>query len=308
VSTVTEGGLVELAAVDSELARLRGGPHGASVRATTLNLMVYAPDPDSVSQAERALNRIGGGRPLRALVLTPGKGKATARVSSSCWLGSTGQEVCSEQVVIEADPAALPSSAVPVLVPDLPVFLLWLGPVEDVRALLEELSELATRLIVDSDQCGIGCAESVRGLTPSLTDLAWTRLAPWREALAALGDSPGGLRAYQRAHMLEVRGPANEAALLAGWLRSRLGRQIGLDHSGRTRHLERVAVAGRAAWLSVERTGRTGVGRAVGPDGLEHPVVLPRREWAWLVAAELDRLGSDPVFEAALAAAGDPVG
>src|SRR5581483_11853601 len=112
---------------------------------------------------------------------------------------------------------------------DLPVFLLWLGPVEDVRALLEELSELATRLIVDSDQCGIGCAESVRELTPSLTDLAWTRLTPWREALAALGDSPGGLRAYQRAHMLEVRGPANEAALLAGWLRSRLGRPIGLD-------------------------------------------------------------------------------
>lgn len=304
MSTITDGGLVDLSEVDSELARLRGGSHGASVRATTVNLMVYAPSADAVAQCERALNRIGGGRPLRALVLTPGGGRANARVSSSCWLASTGQEVCSEQVVIQADPAALPSSAVPVLVPDLPVFLLWLGPIDPVRGLLEELSELASRLIVDSDQCGIECAESVRGLTPSLTDLAWTRMAPWREALAALGDSPGGLRAYKHAHLVEVRGPANEAELLAGWLRSRLNRQVGLDNSGKPRHLERVAVAGRDTLLSVERRGRTDVGRAIGPDGLEHAVVLPRREWAWLVGAELDRLGSDTVFEAALAAAG----
>src|SRR5438067_679448 len=79
------------------------------------------------------------------------------------------------------------------------------------RSLLCELAELASRLIVDSGECGVAAAESVVGLTPSLTDLAWTRLAPWREALASLGDSPGGLKAYGRAHSVEAQGPENEA-------------------------------------------------------------------------------------------------
>jgi glucose-6-phosphate dehydrogenase assembly protein OpcA len=301
--SVPDGKLHDLAGVERELSRLRGDRHGASVRATTVNLVVYAPSPDAVGQAEEALHMIGGGRPMRALILTPGPGKAMARVASSCWLADSGQEVCSEQVVIEAADAALPSSVVGLLVPDLPVFLLWQGEIGARRPLLEELSGLATRLIVDSDKCGIAAAESVRGLAPSLTDLAWTRLAPWREAMAELGDSPGGLNAFKRAHSLEVAGPANEAALLAGWLRSRLQLHMGLDHAANRRHLERVCVESRDVTLTVERVGRGSVGRAVGPDGLERAVMLPRREWSWLVGAELDRLGSDEAFEQALAAA-----
>ena len=298
-------GFTDIGRVESELARLRGDEHGASVRATTVNLVVFSPTDDCTKRAAEAMNRIGGGRPLRSIVLVPAGGKARAQVSSSCWLAADGQEVCSEQVVVHAERAALPSTVVGLLVPDLPVFLLWQGEIEadDRRPLLEELAELASRLIVDSDECGVAAAESVLRLTPSLTDLAWTRLAPWREALAALGDSPGGLKAYGRAHSLEAHGPVNEAQLLAGWLRSRLKRQIGLDHARRRRELARVCVDCGARALVVERTGKGDVGRAVGPDGLEHPVVLQRRTWAWLVGAELDRLGSDHAFEEALAAA-----
>jgi glucose-6-phosphate dehydrogenase assembly protein OpcA len=302
----SKSGLTDLKNVESELARLRGRDgHGASVRATTVNLVVFSPSDDCTRRAADAMTRIGGGRPLRSLVLEPGRGSARAHISSSCWLAATGQEVCSEQVIVEAEPAALPSTVVGLLVPDLPVFLLWQGEIGsgDRRALLEELAEVADRLIVDSDECGVEAAQSVLELTPSLTDLAWTRLAPWREALAALGDSPGGLKAYGRAHSIEAHGPENEAQLLAGWLRSRLGRQIGLDHARRRRELARVCVDCGQRALVVERTGKGSVGRAVGADGLEHPVVLPSRTWAWLVGAELDRLGSDRAFEDALAAA-----
>ncbi len=103
------------------------------MRATTLNLMVYAPTAEAVAHGERALNGIGGSRPLRALVLTPGEGRPTARVSSSCWRRRPAGDVLSEQVVIQADPAALPSSVVPLLVPDLPVFLWWRGRIDDDR-------------------------------------------------------------------------------------------------------------------------------------------------------------------------------
>jgi glucose-6-phosphate dehydrogenase assembly protein OpcA len=294
----------EIGRVESELARLRGDQHGASVRATTVNLVIFSPTDDCTKRAADAMTRIGGGRPLRSIVLVPARGKARAQVSNSCWLAADGQEVCSEQVVVQAERAALPSAVVGLLVPDLPVFLLWSGEIDahDRRPLLGELAELASRLIVDSDECGVEAAESVLRMTPSLTDLAWTRLAPWREALAALGDSPGGLKAYGRAHSVEAHGPENEARLLAGWLRSRLKRQIGLDHARRRRELARVCVDCGDRELVVERTGKGEVGRAMGPDGLEHPVVLPRRTWAWLVGAELDRLGSDRAFEEALAA------
>jgi glucose-6-phosphate dehydrogenase assembly protein OpcA len=297
-------GLTDIGQVESELARLRGDEHGASVRATTVNLVVFSPTEDCTKRVADAMTQIGGGRPLRSLVLVPSNGKARAHVSSSCWLAADGQEVCSEQVVVEAETAALPSAVVGLLVPDLPVFVLWQGEIEAAGrpGLLHELAELADRLIVDSDECGVAAAESVLRLTPSLTDLAWTRLAPWREALASLGDSPGGLKAYGRAHSVEAHGPQNEAQLLAGWLRSRLGRQIGLDHARRRRELARVCIDCGDRELLVERTGKGDVGRAVGPDGLEHPVVLPRRSWAWLVGAELDRLGSDRAFEEALAA------
>jgi glucose-6-phosphate dehydrogenase assembly protein OpcA len=211
--------------------------------------------------------------------------------------------VCSELVLIEAGAAALPSALLGLLIPDLPVFLLWQGEIGDHRQLLQQLAAHATRLLLDSDECGIEATASVSRLTPALTDLAWTRLISWREAVAGFADSPSGLRALRRATAVAARGPANEAALMAGWLRSRLELHLGLDRAGRGQSMERIAVQSSAGEFLVERVGRGAVGRAVGPDGIEHPVMLPNRDWAALVGAELDRMGSDRVYEAALAAA-----
>ena len=94
---------IELGQVEAALAGLRGVDHAGSVRATTLNLVVWAPDDDAVERAEHTLTAIGGSRPLRAIVLRPGKGRPMANVASSCWDGG-GREVCSERVAIEGDP------------------------------------------------------------------------------------------------------------------------------------------------------------------------------------------------------------
>ena len=55
--------------------------------------------------------------------------------------------------------------------------------------------------------------------------------------------------------------------------------------------------------LFVERTGHGDLGRAVCGDS-EHAVMLPRPTGRRCSAAQLDRLGSDRIFEQALAAAG----
>ena len=82
------------------------------------------------------------------------------------------------------------------------------------------------------------------------------------------------------AKTLSVTGPKADAILLAGWLRSRLKKQIKLSHRSAA-EIERVAVDGE-------------------------PVVPPR---GWppspsdLLSAELDVFGRDPVYEAAVSAA-----
>ena len=79
---------------------------------------------------------------------------------------------------------------------------------------------------------------------------------------------------------LSVTGPKADALLLAGWLRSRLGKSVKLTHRSAER-LERVAVDGE-------------------------PVAPPRGgspSASDLLSAELDVFGRDPIYEAAVKAA-----
>ena len=107
--------LTDLSQVERALAASRAGGPG-SVRATTLNLVVYAPTAEDMAFTQRALERIGGSRPLRAIIAGTGADGVRATVSASCWLGSGLQQVCSEQVLLTAREGALPSAVVSLLV------------------------------------------------------------------------------------------------------------------------------------------------------------------------------------------------
>jgi glucose-6-phosphate dehydrogenase assembly protein OpcA len=167
---------------------------------------------------------------------------------------------------------------------------------------LDELIEMATRLIVDSDQAGIAAVARVEAQAAGLVDLGWARTAPWREAIAALFDGAVQRRALDHLIGLEVSGPANQAALLAGWLRSRLHRQVGLD-SRRAVRINRVSLLCGDEQFVVERDRRNEHGTAHGPGLAARSVALPDPGVAALLAGELDRLGAERPFEDALAAA-----
>ncbi|HYX84211.1 MAG TPA: glucose-6-phosphate dehydrogenase assembly protein OpcA [Gaiellales bacterium] len=292
----------DLAGVEAMLRASRSGDRVGSVRAITLNLVVHAPGPDQVATALDALEHIGPSHPLRAIVTTPAGGGLRATVATSCWIGSADRQVCSERVMVEAEPEALPSAVMALLVPDLPVFVWWQGPLEP-RSLVGDIADLANRLILDSGECGMDGVAGAMSLSPSLTDLAWAALLPWRDAVAALFDGRAGAAALGRLRAVDVRGPENDARLMAGWLRSRLGTELALERSGRPHRLERVALMSGNDVFRVERARRSEVGTAVGPALPEHTVVLPTPKRATLVAGELSRLRRDRVFEQALAAA-----
>lgn len=288
----------DLSQVEALIARQRGGD--SSVHAITLTLLVLAPDRACRERALSLLAGVGGSHPLRALVLTPASGEPRASVSMSCWLGG-GREVCSEQVVIEAEPRALPSAAESLVAADLPVFLWWQGAVEAGGELFGRLAGFVDRLVLDGADCGLEQVRSAAGVGPVVSDLQWGRLQPWRQALAELFDADPGRSALASISRLEVVGPEPPARLLAGWLRSRLDREIELARRGAAA-LQRVTLTGERAFV-VERGAQPGVGRAGERGGELVPVVLAARTPVAQLAAEFDRLGRDHVFEQALGAA-----
>jgi hypothetical protein len=132
--------------------------------------------------------------------------------------------------------------------------------------------------------------------------MAWVRTAPWREAIASLFDGREQRRSLDHLIGAELVGPANQAALIVGWLRSRLDRQVGMDVR-KAKRLNRVELHCGDDVFFVQRTGRNSHGMAGGPGLAERSFALPAGDPISLLAAELDRLGAEPTFEQALAAA-----
>jgi glucose-6-phosphate dehydrogenase assembly protein OpcA len=169
-----------------------------------------------------------------------------------------------------------PASIVnPLLVPALPVFLRWRGRPQFGRQNVEQLVEVCDRLIVDSREwpdVPKGYAALPFDRT-ACSDIAWRRTEPWRRCLALLWPGIAELR------RIRIEGPVAEASLLAGWLRSRLGRDFELEHED-------------ADEL-----------RVVDVDGAACPVPKERPTSSDLLSAELDEFSRDRVYEAAALAA-----
>jgi glucose-6-phosphate dehydrogenase assembly protein OpcA len=92
----------------------------------------------------------------------------------------------------------------------------------------EELVGVVDRLIVDSSEWP-GLPGPYSGLAwcfdhVGVSDIAWARTSRWRAQLASLWPGIADLR------RIRVIGTEAQACLLAGWLRSRLGRQVELEH------------------------------------------------------------------------------
>ena len=187
------------------------------------------------------------------------------------------RSVCGEviELVLRGGRSCAPASIVlPLAISDLPVFVRWRGEPPFGAIQWEQLVGVADRVIVDSSEWGelrYRDLADAFGRT-AVSDIAWARLEEWRFALA--GYWPGIAHAE-----IAVRGPRAEATLLRGWLAGRLGRRL----------------------PPVVPAGEIGVrldGEEVAP-----PAEEPRSP-SDLLSAELDLLVRDPVYEAAVIAAG----
>lgn len=280
------------AAIATEFRRARVRA-GSPAMGMVLTLVVVVPD-DEADEAMAAARSASQEHPARVLgaVLGDGRGRATVNAQvgiGSGWSGETALIRLSGPVVKHPDSVVLP-----LLLPDSPVVVWWPShPPTDPAA--DPLGVLAARRITDSSTAGRTrtISHQCAAYAPGNTDLAWTRLTPWRALLAAaLDQAPGTVRS---ASVMAERGNAS-ADLLAAWLRARLKVEV-TRGTGSGPGLTEVVLDTAAGPIRLARPdGRLAMLST--PGSPDRPVALKRRELPDLLAEELRHLDEDDVYAA----------
>ncbi|MFD5058638.1 glucose-6-phosphate dehydrogenase assembly protein OpcA [Streptomyces sp. NPDC058394] len=189
------------------------------------------------------------------------------------------------------------SVVLPLLLPDAPVVVWWPeGAPEDPAN--DPLGALAQRRITDAYSAEHPSAElgvRAKSYTPGDTDLAWTRITPWRSMLAAALDQKP-VEVLSATVEGESENPSCE--LLAMWLADRLGVPVERTRSDGP-GLTAVRMQTKGGTIVLDR-----------PDGSlatlcmegqpDRAVALKRRETAELLAEELRRLDPDNIYASAV--------
>jgi hypothetical protein len=280
-----EGADVRVGEIERRLADLRGAAEddGGLIRTSVLTHLAWVP-PEWEQQALDTLAGLGERHPSRTIVLVPRPAEPDgidASLALRCFpLPDSTRSVCTEVIELRLGGrrSAAPASIVaPLLIADLPAFLRWRGLPAFGEQPFEQLIDLVDRLVVDSTEWP-GLPEPYGTLATifdrtAVSDIAWARTGRWRRQLATLWP---GIAEVDR---IRVRGTEAQAHLLAGWLRSRLGREVELAHEPADK------------LLGVEIDGEP----APFPPG-DPP------QPSDVLSDELERFGRDPVYEAAVAA------
>jgi hypothetical protein len=280
---------VTVSEVERALPRLRDETTARgetpSMRTSVMTHIAWVP-PDWLDAARDTLAGMAERHPSRTLLLVPHADDAADRIDACAYLQTFTlpelERSVSTEVVelhLHGSTASAPGSVVqPLLISDLPVFVRWRGRPEWRTQELEQLVHIADRLIVDSTEWD-RLPGAYRGLVDvfpevAVSDIAWARTGRWRALLASLW--PG----IAEVGTIRVTGTAAQAYLLAGWLRSRLGKEIGLEHVDAER-LEGIDLDGEPAPFPPGN-----------PPGSSE-----------LLSDELERYSRDRVYEQAVAAA-----
>ena len=244
-----------VAALERELSRLRRAQSAHArelgrpiARASVLNLIVYAEREAHARRAARSIADLALRHPSRAIVVLADRGTREGieqRIEMHCRLpiADGARLVCYEQILVRARGDVddrLASALIPLLVPDLPVFLWWTGTPPLGTRSFADLLRLTDRLVVDSADFArpemtlpviARISDDARGRF-GLTDLNWTRLTPWREIATAFFDVPAwrrfldGITGLSVGFAVDMDGRdihPSQALLFVGWLASCLG-------------------------------------------------------------------------------------
>jgi glucose-6-phosphate dehydrogenase assembly protein OpcA len=258
--------------------------------------MVVVVPAAGAERAIEAAQEAAREHPSRVLAVVIGSARGASRIDAEIRSGS-GTPGETALIRLSGEVAKHPESVVlPLLLPDSPVVVWW--PMEaPADPAADPIGRLGTRRITDAAEVPTGRTRAMltqcRSYAPGNTDLAWTRITPWRALLAAaLEQAPGKVTGVK----VTAERVSPSAELLGAWLSDRLkvpvtwGRsdgpgitEVSLDIRGGQIRITRGD--GRHATLSV-------------PGQPDRPVGLRRRGVPELLHEELRRLDPDDVYAA----------
>ncbi|MGL5825152.1 MAG: glucose-6-phosphate dehydrogenase assembly protein OpcA [Nocardioides sp.] len=282
------------AAIAAEFVRARTRA-GSPAMGMVMTLIVVV-DEDSSAEAMAAARTASQEHPARVLGVILGSGRGRSQVVAQVGIGQgwTGETAL---IRLSGEVTKHPESVVlPLLLPDSPVAVWWPrdhphDPAQDA------LGRLAQRRITDSAFVSRGKLGALHAqcvvYSPGNTDLAWTRITPWRALLAAALDQ----------HLAPVRHAAvtaerisPSADLLVAWLADRLRVVVDRKVSAGP-GITRVTFDTKAGPITLARSdGR--LASFSSPGQPERPVALTRRDLPELLAEELRRLDEDNIYAA----------
>ncbi len=273
-------------------ARTRAGSPAMGMVMT----LIVVVDEDEAEAAMEAARQAAHEHPARVLGVILGDGRGVPVVNAQVGTGAgwTGETAL---IRLQGEVVKHPESVVlPLLLPDSPVAIWWpANPPVDPAA--DPLGALAQRRITDAASTSRGKTKAIHVQCSSYavgnTDLAWTRLTPWRALLAAALDQHP-LKVTSASVSSERISPS--ADLLAAWLTDRL--RVSVERSSSSGPgITSVVLETRDGPISITRyDGR--LATFASPGRPDRPIALKRREVPELLAEELRRLDEDDVYAA----------
>jgi glucose-6-phosphate dehydrogenase assembly protein OpcA len=258
--------------------------------------LVIVVDEDAAHDALQAARKASREHPARVLAVILGDARGKPVINAQVgigddWTGETAMIRLNGEVVKHPESVVLP-----LLLPDSPVAVWW--PTDSpADPATDPLGSLAQRRITDA---AAATRSKTRAMTTQCstytkgnTDLAWTRITPWRALLAAaLDQQPLKVRSAK----VTAERVSPSADLLQAWLNDRLRVPVDRANSAGPGITEVVLETKEGPIRISRKDGRLATFSS--PDRPDRPVALRRRELPDLLAEELRRLDEDDVYQA----------
>ena len=270
---------------------------GSPAMGMVMTLVIVVPDEDAEEAlaAARAAAREHPSR-LLGVVIGSGRGSSTIHAEIRTGAGAVGEMAL---IHLTGEVTRHPESVVlPLLLPDSPVVVWWPtdAPADPAA---DPLGRLASRRITDAAQARKGKSRALLVQCGSYadgnTDLAWTRLTPWRALLAAAMDQ---VETRVTGISIAAERVSPSADLLGAWLADRLKAPVQRRKSDGPGITE-VTLTTRRGDISLTRPDGRLATLSV-PGAPDRPVALRRREVPELLSEELRRLDPDDVYAATI--------
>jgi len=273
-------------------SRLRAGSPAMSMVMT----LVIVVDEDGAEDAMRVARQASHEHPARVIGVILGDARGSSQINAQVgtgagWTGETALIRLKGEVVRHAESVVLP-----LLLPDSPVAIWWPSDPPENPA-TDPLGRLAQRRVTDAAAATRGKGRAIHLQCSSYaagnSDLAWTRITPWRALLAAALDQQP-LKVTGGSVTAERISPSAE--LLVAWLADRLKVRVDRKSSGGPGITEVRLDTKEGPIVISRRDGRLATFSS--PDRPDRPVALKRRQLPELLAEELRRLDEDDVYAA----------